>query len=68
MLNSCRPLRKRYFLMSSYCPKCNATNMTYGEPSVSYQAYTIELPLTCIKCKHQWIDVYIYNSTIESLN
>ena len=54
--------------MSSYCPKCNSTNMTYGEPSVSYQAYTIELPLTCIKCKHKWIDVYIYNSTIESLN
>tara|TARA_B100001113_G_scaffold278349_1_gene233044 strand:- start:28 stop:201 length:174 start_codon:yes stop_codon:yes gene_type:complete len=51
--------------MTTYCPKCSSTNMSYGEPEVTYQAYTIELPLTCAKCKHKWIDVFTFDHLEE---
>jgi len=49
--------------MNSYCLKCQSPNMTYGEPMVKEQALSIELPMTCNKCRHKWIDIYTYNSS-----
>lgn len=49
--------------MTSYCLKCQSPNMTYGEPMVKEQALSIELPMTCNKCRHKWIDIYTYNSS-----
>ena len=52
--------------MTDYSPKCSSRNMSYGEPKVTEQAGTIELPLTCAKCKEEWIDVYTFDhSEIE---
>ncbi len=51
--------------MTAYCPKCSSKNMSYGEPEVTYQAATIELPLTCAKCKYKWIDVFTFSHLEE---
>ncbi len=51
--------------MTAYCPKCSSKNMSYGEPEVTFQAATIELPLTCAKCKYKWIDVYTFSHLEE---
>ena len=44
--------------MADYCPKCSSKNMVFGDPVVSEQAFSIALPFTCVKCKHEWEDNY----------
>ncbi len=43
---------------SKHCPLCSSPNMSYGDPQVQDQAESIELPITCNKCKSQWIEVF----------
>ena len=48
---------------NSYCLQCSSFNMSYGLPTVTEQALSIELPMTCNKCKYKWVDIYTYNSS-----
>ena len=48
---------------NSYCLQCSAFNMSYRLPTVTEQALSIELPMTCNKCKYKWVDIYTYNSS-----
>ena len=45
-----------------YCPFCASRNMTYGEPQVQEQAQSIDLPITCSKCKSQWVEIFTFSN------
>ena len=49
--------------MTSRCLSCMSPNMSYGLPVVTEQARSIELPMTCARCRHQWLDIYTFNSS-----
>ena len=44
-----------------HCPACGSTHMSYGPPRVTYQAQSIELDLTCNKCRVQWIEIFTFS-------
>ena len=41
-----------------HCPKCNSTNCKYYWSTESYYEYFVNggLIITCLKCKHDWIE------------
>lgn len=52
-----------WHLPYSHCPKCNCQHMSYGSPVVTEQALSIHLPMTCNKCREEWIDVFTYKQS-----
>jgi len=51
----------------NYCPFCGSANMSYSDPTVTEQAKTIELPITCSKCHSKWTEVFTFsNAKLDS--
>ena len=45
-----------------FCPFCACQHMSYGDPKVTEQAVTIELPITCNKCHSKWTEVFTFSN------